>query len=62
MDSEESLPADGSSGTFNPSSNGSLFAHITQHSALHPHKCTPLGICAHKPIVLYALQDIETRK
>ena len=62
MDSEESSSADGSSGAFNPSPNGSLFARRTQHSPLHPHKCTPLGICACKPIVLLVLKDIETCK
>ncbi len=62
MDSEESLPADGSSGAFNPSSNGSLFARRTQRPPLQPYTCTPLGMCARKPIVLSTLMEIETRK
>ncbi len=62
MNSEESLLADRSSGTFNPSSNGSLCARRILHSPLYPYKRPPLGTYARKPIVLSALQDIETRK
>ncbi len=62
MDSEESLPADGSSGAFNPSSNGSICDRRAQQSPQCLHKCTTLEICTRKLIVLSALQDIETRK
>ena len=62
MDSEEFLPADGGSRNFNPSSNGSLCARRILHSPLNPYKRPPLGTYAGKPIVLSALQDIETRK
>ncbi len=62
MDSEESLPADCSSRTFNASSNGSLCDRRTQHIPQRLHKFIPLGICARKFTVLLALQDIETCK
>ncbi len=62
MDSEESLPADGSSGSFNPGSNGSICDRRAQHRPQRLHKCTTLGRCTRKLIVLSALQAIETRK